>query len=57
MNLSVLYWTIRIDVPEVPFGLANFDEVQMRLIREGIDGLITEFPETTSTIVRMMKYL
>lgn len=40
-NLSVMYWTIRTDSEKIPFECRNYDEVQIKLIKEGIDGLIT----------------
>lgn len=45
-NLEMFYWTLRDDQPDhIPFGLTTYRDVYLQLIKLGINGLITEFPD------------
>jgi hypothetical protein len=42
----MFFWTLRDDhVKNIPFSYATYREVYIHLMRMGINGFITEFPE------------
>ena len=45
-NLEMFYWTLRDDhLDNIPFGLKTYREAYLQLIKIGINGFITEFPD------------
>ena len=56
-NLQIFYWTLRDDMArKIPFKLENYKQAYHHLMKLGINGFITEFPENCHQYIDQYMY-